>query len=102
MYEYIATVTCCFAKESYLAIAPDLFARLGDPKAYTELTKLRSGQSSKVLDAQFMADLDASVQMSAENGVNANKVTITGFCRLGHITWHYAEHNLKVKAGLAW
>jgi len=33
---------------------------------------------------------------------NANKLAITGFCWGGRITWLYAAHNPKVKAGVAW
>jgi carboxymethylenebutenolidase len=102
VHEYIADVTRRLAKEGYLAIAPDLFARQGDPKAYTELAKLMSELIAKVPDAQVMADLDATVKWAAQNGGNANKVAITGFCWGGRITWLYAEHNPKVKAGVAW
>jgi carboxymethylenebutenolidase len=33
---------------------------------------------------------------------NADKLGITGFCWGGRITWLYAAHNPKVKAGVAW
>jgi carboxymethylenebutenolidase len=34
--------------------------------------------------------------------VNADKVGLTGFCWGGRITWLYAAHNPKLKAGVAW
>jgi carboxymethylenebutenolidase len=89
VHEYIADVTRRLAKEGYLAIAPELFVRQGEVIA-------------KVPDAQVMTDLDATLQWASKNGGNPNRVAITGFCWGGRITWLYAQHNPKVKAGIAW
>jgi carboxymethylenebutenolidase len=102
VHEYIADVTRRFAKAGYLAIAPELFVRQGDPSLYGEIAKLQAEVISKVPDAQVMADLDATLQWAAHNGGNANRAAITGFCWGGRITWLYAEHNPKIKAGVAW
>ena len=102
VHEYIADVTRRFAKAGYLAIAPELFVRQGDPSMYGELAKLQAEVISKVPDAQVMADLDATLQWAAQNGGNANRAAITGFCWGGRITWLYAAHNPKLKAGVAW
>jgi carboxymethylenebutenolidase len=42
------------------------------------------------------------VAWAANNGGNVDKLGITGFCWGGRITWLYAAHNPKVKAGVAW
>ena len=102
VHEYIADVTRRLAKEGYLAIAPEMFVRQGDPSQYKEIAKLQAEIITKVPDAQVMADLDATVKWAAQNGGNTNKLAITGFCWGGRITWLYAEHNPKVKAGVAW
>jgi carboxymethylenebutenolidase len=102
VHEYIADVTRRFAKAGYLAIAPELFVRQGDPSAYGELAKLMSEVIAKVPDAQVMADLDATLKWANQNGGNADRAAITGFCWGGRITWLYAEHNPNVKAGVAW
>ena len=102
VHEYIADVTRRFAKLGYLAIAPELFVRQGDPSAYGELAKLMSELIAKVPDAQVMADLDATLKWASQNGGNADRAAITGFCWGGRITWLYAEHNPKLKAGVAW
>jgi carboxymethylenebutenolidase len=102
VHEYIADVTRRFAKAGYLAIAPELFVRQGDPSAYGELAKLMTEVIAKVPDAQVMADLDATVTWATQHGGNANRAAITGFCWGGRITWLYAEHNPKIKAGVAW
>ena len=102
VHEYIADVTRRFAKLGYLAIAPDMFIRQGDPSTYSEIAKLQSEIISKVPDAQVMTDLDATMQWASQNGGNTDRAAITGFCWGGRITWLYAEHNPKLKAGVAW
>ena len=102
VHEYIADVTRRFAKSGYLAIAPELFVRQGDPSSYGEMGKLIAEVISKVPDAQVMGDLDATLQWASKNGGNANRAAITGFCWGGRITWLYAAHNPKLKAGVAW
>jgi carboxymethylenebutenolidase len=102
VHEYIADVTRRFAKAGYLAIAPELFVRQGDPSMYGEIAKLQAEIISKVPDAQVMGDLDATLQWASQNGGNANRAAITGFCWGGRITWLYAAHNPKLKAGVAW
>jgi carboxymethylenebutenolidase len=102
VHEYIADVTRRFAKLGYLAIAPELFVRQGDPSLYGEIAKLMSEVIAKVPDAQVMTDLDATLQWASQNGGNTDRAAITGFCWGGRITWLYAAHNPKLKAGVAW
>ena len=102
VHEYIADTARRFAKAGYLAIAPELYARQGDPSKYGEIAKLQAEVVSKVPDAQVMADLDGAVQWARANGGNNKKVGITGFCWGGRITWLYAEQSPTVGAGVAW
>ena len=102
VHEYIADTARRFAKAGFLAIAPELFARQGDPTQYGEMAKLMTEVVSKVPDAQVMADLDGAVQWAGANGGDAAKMGITGFCWGGRITWLYAAHSTSVKAGVAW
>ncbi len=102
VHEYIADTCRRYAKAGYLAIAPELYARQGDPSAYGEMAKLIAEVVSKVPDAQVMGDLDGVVKWAGENGGNLKKVAITGFCWGGRITWLYAEQSKNVKAGVAW
>ena len=101
VHEYIADTCRRFAQLGYLAIAPEMFARQGDPKGYTDIPKLQAEIVSKVPDAQVMADLDGALQFAAANGGDVSKAGITGFCWGGRITWLYAATG-KVKAGVAW
>lgn len=102
VHEYIADTCRRFAQAGYLAIAPELFARQGDPSSYAEMSRLMSEVVSKVPDAQVMADLDAVVQWAGSHGGNPAKLAITGFCWGGRITWLYSAHSRAVKAGVAW
>ncbi len=101
VHEYIADTCRRFAQAGYLAIASELFARLGDPLQYGELAKLLAEIVDKTPDAQVMADLDGAVKWAGANGGDTSKVAVTGFCWGGRITWLYAAH-APVKAGVAW
>ncbi|HCL85174.1 MAG TPA: carboxymethylenebutenolidase, partial [Comamonadaceae bacterium] len=101
VHDYIADVCRRLAHAGYLAIAPELYARHGDPRQYTETARLMSELVAKVPDAQVLSDLDATVRWAGANGGNLDKVGITGFCWGGRIAWLYAAHG-PVKAGVAW
>ena len=101
VHAYIADVCRRFARAGYLAIAPEMYARQGDPTQYSDIAKLMADVVAKVPDAQVMADLDGAVQWAAAHGGDAARVGITGFCWGGRTTWLYAAHG-PVKAGVAW
>lgn len=102
VHEYIADTARRFARAGYLAIAPELYARQGDPSTYNEIGKLIAEVVNKVPDEQVMADLDGAVKWAGANGGNTGKVGITGFCWGGRITWLYAERSKNVKAAVVW
>lgn len=102
VHEHIADVARRFAKEGYLALAPDLFIRQGEPEFVNSVAEIIKDIVAKVPDEQVMGDLDACVAWAARNGGNVDKLGITGFCWGGRITWLYSAHNPKVKAGVAW
>jgi carboxymethylenebutenolidase len=102
VHEYIADTARRFAKMGYMAIAPELYARQGDPSKYNAIADLLKEIVAKVPDDQVMADLDGMVKWASANGGDISKLGITGFCWGGRITWMYAAHNKAVKAGVAW
>ncbi|APA70186.1 dienelactone hydrolase family protein [Janthinobacterium sp. 1_2014MBL_MicDiv] len=102
VHEHIADMARRFAKQGYLALAPDLFVRQGDPTKVGSIPELMKGIIAKTPDAQVMADLDAVVAWAKQNGGDTGRLGITGFCWGGRITWLYAAHNPAVKAGVAW
>jgi len=102
VHEHIQDVARRFAKLGYLAIAPELFVRQGDVLKLSNIDEIRS-IVTKVPDAQVLSDLDATVNWAVKSSKgNVDRVGITGFCWGGRITWLYAAHNPKLKAGVAW
>jgi carboxymethylenebutenolidase len=103
VHEHIKDVCRRFAKQGYLAVAPELYARQGDVSKYTDYREIFAQVVSKVPDAQVMSDLDAAIAWAAKAGVgDAARVAVTGFCWGGRITWLYAAHNPMLRAGVAW
>lgn len=102
VHAYIQDVCRRLAKLGYLALAPDLFARQGDPSKLASIPEIRDKVISKVPDAQVKSDLDALVKWAASNRGDPKRVGITGFCWGGRITWLFANHNPAIKAGVAW
>ena len=101
LHEHIKDVCRRFAKEGYLAIAPDLYARQGDVRALSDIDAIRA-IVAKVPDAQVISDLDAAADWAARNGGDAARLAINGYCWGGRIAWLYAAHNPRLRAGVAW
>lgn len=102
VHEYIRDICRRFAKLGYLAVAPELYFRQGDPSKLADIPTILSTIVAKVPDAQVMADLDACAAWAAVNKGDPKRLGITGFCWGGRIVWLYAAHNPKLKAGVAW
>lgn len=102
VHEYIADTCRRFAKAGYLAIAPELYARQGDPSQYGEMAKLMAEVVSKVPDAQVAADIDAALEWASTQGGDLKRVGITGFCWGGRQTWLAAANNPRIRAAVAW
>ena len=102
VHEHIQDVCRRLAKLGYCAIAPELFARQGDPRQLSSVQDILTKITGKTPDAQVMSDLDACVAWAAKVGGDTDRLAITGFCWGGRITWLYCAHNPQVKAGVAW
>jgi carboxymethylenebutenolidase len=102
VHEWIRDVCRRFAKEGWYAIAGAHYWRVGDPAGYVDIGKLMSEVVNKVPDREVMTDLDAEVRFAAGERADSKKLSITGFCWGGRITWLYAAHNPTLTAGVAW
>ena len=102
VHDYIKDVCRRLAKAGYLAIAPELYARIGDPSKYTSPQEIFDKIILKAPDATMLSDLDSSASWAAGNGGDAKRLGVMGFCRGGRDTWLYAEHNPHLKAAVAW
>jgi carboxymethylenebutenolidase len=102
VHEYIADVTRRWAKLGYFAIAPELFARAGDPRKIPDVPTILKDIVQKTPDAQVMSDLDATVAYAKSTGkADTAKLGITGYCWGGRTTLMYTAHNPNVKAAVA-
>jgi carboxymethylenebutenolidase len=102
VHEHIKDICRRLAKQGYLAVAPELYARQGDVSKLKDIKEIIETVVSKVPDAQVMDDLDATAKWAGENKGDPGKLAITGFCWGGRIVWLYCAHSDKVKAGVAW
>ena len=100
--EHIRSLCHRLAQQGYLAIAPELYFRQGDPQSYSDIDTLLNEVVAKVPDAQVMADLDHVASWASRHGGDPHRLMVTGFCWGGRIAWLYAAHNPQLKAAAAW
>ncbi len=104
MHEHIQDLCRRLAKLGYLAIAPELYFRQGDPRKYPDIEKLLSEVVAKVPDAQVMTDLDATAAWASSNGGDSKK---TGGDRLllgwpGNVVVRCAQPEHSGRGRLVW
>ena len=102
VHEHIKDLCRRLAKSGYFAVAPELYARQGDVSRLKDIQEILSTVVAKVPDAQVMSDLDATAAWAGTGEGDVDRLAVTGFCWGGRITWLYAAHNPKIKAGVAW
>ncbi len=102
VHEYIKDTCRRLAKAGYLAVAPELYARIGDLSKMTDVNAIIRDVISKTPDEQLLLDLDATATWAVANHGDPKRLAVTGFCRGGRDTWLYAAHNPALKAAVAW
>jgi carboxymethylenebutenolidase len=103
VHEHIQDLCRRFAKLGFYAIAPELFAREGDPSKYPTIKELITNLVSKVPEDEVLSDLDATVVYARASGeADVSHLAVTGFCWGGRMTWLYAAHQPELKAAVAW
>ncbi len=102
IHDYIKDVCRRFAREGYVAIAPDYFDRAGDPAPLTDFNAIRQivGTAN---NEQVMADTQGAITwLKAQPFVKGDSIGITGFCWGGSVVWMAAARFADIKAGVAW
>ena len=102
VHEYIRDICRRLAKQGYLAVAPELNARIADLSKMSDVHRIIQDVILKAPDAQVLSDLDAAASWAAAHGGDAARLAVTGFCRGGRDVWLYAAHNPALRAAVAW
>ena len=102
MHEHIRDVTRRFAREGFLAVTFEPYAREGGVLHLPDIDAVRK-VVDPVPDARVMADLDAIVAWAKKHPfARPDRVGMTGFCRGGMYTLLYASRSPELKAAVPW
>ena len=101
VHEYIKDVCRRLAHAGFLAVAPELYARLADLSTMTDAQQIVRDVIRKAPDATVLSDLDATARWAAGQHGDGSRMGVLGFCRGGRDSWLYAEHNPALKAAVA-
>jgi carboxymethylenebutenolidase len=102
MHEHIKDVTRRFAREGFLGITFEPYAREGGVLNLPDIAAVRK-VVDPVPDARVMGDLDALVaHVKRHPAARADRIGVTGFCRGGMYTLLFAAHSRELKAAVPW
>ena len=101
VHEHTRDVARRFAREGYLAFAPDLFSREGVAQM-SDFGKVRE-VVGKISDRQVLQDLAATADFARRQPyTRADRVGATGFCFGGRVAWLFAATYKELDAAVIW
>jgi len=102
VHEWVKDVCRRLAKAGYVALAPDLFVRAGDPSKTTDMKVVMDIVKAQP-EPQVLGDTKASLKFLAEQPfTDMRRLGTTGFCWGGGAVWRDCETFGEFKAGVAW
>lgn len=101
IHDYIKDVCRRFAREGYVALAPDYFDRAGDPAPLTDFNQIREIVATASHE-QVMGDTQGALDWLETQSFTDGDFGITGFCWGGTVVWMAAARFPEIKAGVAW
>jgi len=102
MHAHIKDVTRRFAREGFLGITFEPYAREGGVLHLPDIESVRK-VVDPVPDTRVMGDLDAIVAYAKGHPAGqADRIGLTGFCRGGMYTLLFAAHSRELKAAVSW
>ena len=101
VHEYIRDVCRRLAHLGYLAVAPELYARVADMSKITDARQIMRDVIPRASDALALEDLDATVAWAARQHGDPRRLGVIGFCRGGRSSWLLAARNPTLRAAVA-
>ncbi len=102
MHEHIMDITRRFAREGFLSITFEPYAREGGVLKLPDIESVLK-VVNPIPDSRVMGDLDALVGYAKQHpAARSDRIGVTGFCRGGMYTLLFAAHSREVKAAVPW
>jgi carboxymethylenebutenolidase len=101
VHDYIKDVCRRLAKLGYLAVAPELYARLADLSTMTDAKVIMRDVILKAPDATVLSDLATTIDWAVAHQGDAARIGTIGFCRGGRDAWLLAETEHRLRAAVA-
>lgn len=99
LVEHERDVARRFANAGFIALAPDVYSRVGAPKNATDMTEVRAKMFG-ISDAQLVRDFEAAAAFVRAQPGASGKVGCVGFCVGGRWTLLFACSSDKLDAAI--
>ncbi|NNN18459.1 MAG: dienelactone hydrolase family protein [Acidimicrobiaceae bacterium] len=97
---YVEDVARRFAKEGFVAVAPDLLSRRGGTQAFADPADATTALGT-IGREELVEDLISAVSLlAADESVQADRIGVVGFCFGGGMAWRLITKDSRLKAAV--